>query len=195
MSAVIPGCLFRVFVLSCFRDWSFILGCYLLAAGAAHADTAKVRITGLFMKEREEDLRAVVAKIPQVKLVSIDYEQAEASFAYDPAKAFPGVKPADFVQQLDNLVKSASNHTFGVKPLSTVPRDQLRRVEIAATALDCRACCLAAYETVMRLDGVDRATASFREGRVIAWIDPTRVDQARIEDVLRKLGVDIGRMK
>ena len=62
----------------------------LILCADARADTVKHQVTGLFMKEREQDLREAVAKIPEVKLVSIDFNNAEATFDYAPATAFPG---------------------------------------------------------------------------------------------------------
>lgn len=176
-------------------NWFPTLGlmilCCVILCPSAHADTVKHQVTGLFMKEREQDLREAVEKIPNVKLVSIDFKNAEATFEYDPAKAFPGAKPAQATQLLDNLLKSASSNTFGLKPLRSVPLEKLKLIEIPVAGLDCKACSLAAYEAIYKLDGVERATASFREGRVTAHIDPAKTDRARLEDALKKRGVQI----
>jgi hypothetical protein len=59
-------------------------------------------------------------------------------------------------------------------------------VEIPVVGLDCKACCLAAYEAIYRLDGVEQATASFQVGLVTAWIDPAQTNQALLEEALRK---------
>src|ERR687883_37356 len=83
----------------------------------------------------------------------------------------PAAKPEQVVERLDQKVREASHHTFGVKPRRTVPRDKLKRVEVAVAGLDCRACCLAAYEIVAAVDGVYQATASFKDGQVTALID------------------------
>jgi copper chaperone CopZ len=165
--------------------------CFMILSPRASAAPIKHQVTGLFMKEREQDLREVVEKIPQVKLVSIDFPNAEATFDYDPGKVFQGAKPEELVQKFDNLLRSASNHTFGIKPLRSVPLEKLRLIEIPVAGLDCKACCLGAYEAVYKLDGVERATASFREGRVTALIDPEKTDQARLADALKKRGVDV----
>ncbi len=163
----------------------------LLLGAGVRAGTFKHQVTGLCMKEREADLREAVATIAEVKLVGIDFENAEATFEYDPARAFPGAKPAEIVQRFDNLLKQASHHTFGIKPLRTVPREKLQRVEIPVAGLDCKACSLAAYEAVARLEGVEYATASFREGRVTALIDPAKTDRGKLEAALKRLGVEI----
>jgi copper chaperone CopZ len=170
---------------------AFMVLWLVIPSNTARAEATKHQVTGLFMKEREQDLREAVERIPQVKLVSIDFENAEANFEYDPAKVFPGAKPQQIVERLDNLLKSVSNHTFGIKPLRSAPLEQLRLVEIPVAGLDCKACCLAAYEAVYKLDGVERATASFREGRVTALIDPEKTDRAKLEDALKKRGVQI----
>jgi copper chaperone CopZ len=162
----------------------------ILSSGVS-ADTVKHQVTGLFMKEREQDLRDAVEKIPHVKLVRIDFPSSEATFEYDPAKAFPGAKPEQVLQRLDNMLKTASSHTFGIKPLRTMPLDKLRLIEIPVAGLDCKACCLVAYEAVAKLDGVERATASFREGRVTALIDPAKTDRAALEEALKKRGVTL----
>jgi hypothetical protein len=170
----------------------------LLASLAIAADEkgeklrrVKHRITGLFAREREEDLRAAFRKIDAVKLLALDFERAEATLEYVPAKAFPNAKPHEILARLDQIVKSASNHTFGVKALPSVPREKLLFIEIPVAGLDCKACCLAAYEIVYKLEGVETATASFREGRVTAWIDPTKTNRTRLEAALKQRGVEV----
>jgi copper chaperone CopZ len=181
---------------SCFAPL-MVATSWLLIPGAAADDKPvapqpiKHQITGLFMKERAQDLREAVDKIPKIKLVSIDFENAEAAFAYDAAQAFPGAKPDQIVGRLDSALKSASNHTFGIKPLRSVPLEKLQLIKIPVAGLDCKACSLAAYEAVAKLDGVERATASFREGLVTALIDPGKIDRAKLEEALKKLGVQL----
>jgi copper chaperone CopZ len=155
------------------------------------ADVVKYQVTGLFAPDRVQDLREAVAGIPQVKLVGVDFKTAEATFEFDPAKAFPGAKPTEVMPRLDNLVRSASQHTFGVKPLCNVPVEKLKLVEIRVAGLDCKGCALAAYEAVAKLEGVERATASFREGRVTALIDPEKTDRAKLEAALKQHGVEV----
>jgi hypothetical protein len=151
----------------------------------------KYQITGMFSRDRVEDLRKVGAMLPDVMLVDIDYERAEASFLYDPAKAFKGVKPEEYVKRLDDMVRNASRHTFGVKSVSTVPRDKLKLIEIKVAGLDCKACSLAAYEAIFRIEGVEQATASFREGLVTALVEEGKTDRAALEDALRKRQVEV----
>jgi len=67
------------------------------------------------------------------------------------------------------------------------------RLVIPAGGLDCKGCCLAAYEAGAGIDGVMQATASFKEGLVTALIDPTKTNRAKLEDALRAKGVQLGK--
>ena len=160
----------------------------LMWTGMAAAQEVKHQVTGLFMPEREQDLREAVARIPDVKLVRVDYKNAEVVFEYDVAKFG---KPEQAIQKLDAALRSASSSTFGVKALSAVPKEKLQWIEIKVAGCDCKACSLAAYEAIYRLDGVERATASFREGRVTALVDAARVDRSALEAALKKKGVQL----
>lgn len=149
------------------------------------------QITGLFMPEREEDLREAVALVPGVKLLAIDFKNAEATFEYDAARAFPGAKPEQIVERFDQKLRDASQYTFGVKPLRSMPLEKLKRVEVPVAGLDCKACALSAYESVYRLPGVESATASFKEGKVTALIDPEKTNEAEISKALKQRGVTL----
>jgi copper chaperone CopZ len=166
------------------------LGLFCPSASAAD-ESVTHRISGLFSPEREVDLRTALEKIPEVHLVRLDYNFAEATFTYDPAKAFPGTKPADLIKRFDEKLRSVSRHTLGVQPLTTTSKDKLKRVEIPVAGLDCKACALAAYESIYKLEGVEQATASFKEGRITALIDPEKMDRAALESALKKRSVTV----
>jgi hypothetical protein len=151
----------------------------------------KHQVTGLFAKDREAELRETFAAIDSVKLVDIDFKTAEITLEYDAALVFKKAKPEEIVKQLDNLVRSASHRTFGIKPLRTTPADKLTWIEIPVAGLDCKACSLAAYEIVSRVNGVEVATASFRDGLITAWIDPTKTSRDALKAVLKKREVDV----
>jgi copper chaperone CopZ len=151
----------------------------------------KHQVSGLFADGREPALREAIGRIPGVKLVELDRDEAVATLEYDPARLFPGARPEEIVERLDNLLRSASNHTLGFKPMRTKPRDQLKKVELAVAGLDCEACSLALYEILSRVEGVELVKASFHEGRAIAWIDPDRTDRARLVEALRRREVDV----
>ena len=150
------------------------------------------RVLGLFSRDREADLRKGFEDIPDIKLVAVNFDDAELTLEFAPAKLFPGQKPDRAVELVNDRVRQATHHTFGVKPRSTVPKDKLREVVIPVGGLDCKACCLAAYEIVAQIDGVMQATASFKEGKVTARFDPSKTDRAKLEEVLRKRGVHVG---
>ena len=154
------------------------------------AEPIKHQITGLFSTEREADLRETFQReLPEFKLVSIDFKNAEASFDYDPAKTFPGAKPEQIIERFDNELRNATRHTFGAKPLRTIEKDKLKLIEIPIVGLDCKACSFAVYEMVYRLKGVEQATASFKEGKLTALIDPEKIDRIEIEMTLKQRGV------
>jgi cation transport ATPase len=167
--------------------------CALCASvvATASAEDFRHRVTGLFDAARVEDFQRLAAQLADVKLVSVDFATAEAVFSYEPAKLAPKNKPEQALERLDTLVRQASRGAFGVKPLSPTPRDQLTRVEIGVLGLDCRGCALGAYEAVAKLDGVEQATASFKEGRVVAWIDPKKTDRATLEAALKKKNIEL----
>ena len=150
------------------------------------------RVTGLFAPDREADLRAAFRELPDVTLVAVDFDDAEITVEFVASKAFPGAKPEQVVERLDQQLRQATRSTFGVKPRRTVLRERLERVVIPVSGLDCKACSLAAYEIVARIDGVEQATASFKDGRVTALIDPARTNRAALEAALRQRGVRVG---
>lgn len=151
----------------------------------------KHQITGLFSTEREADLREAFKELPEFKLVSIDFKNAEASFEYDPAKVFPNAKPEQVIERFDNLLRQASRHTFGIKPLRSLPKDKLTLIEISVVGLDCKGCCLGAYDAIYRLPGVEMATASFKLGRVTALVNPEKIDRVELETALKQRGVQL----
>ena len=152
----------------------------------------RVRVMGMFSPDREKDLREVFAEAwPDVKIASVDFDRAEATLAFDAEKMFPNVKPADVLTRLDERVRTFSNYTFGLKPLSATPPEQLKRIEIPVAGLDCKPCCLAAYEIVAKIDGVEQATASFKDGRITALIDPAKTDKPKLEAALKQRGVTL----
>lgn len=157
----------------------------------ASAERLTCRVLGLFSKEREKDLREAFEDMPNFTLVLVNFDDAEIAVEFVVGKAFPGVKPADRINALSNQLGNASHRTFSVKAQRTIARDKLQHVVIPVTGLDCKACCLAAYEAIAQIDGVEQATASFKEGRVTALIDPAKTNQAKLEEALRKREVQL----
>jgi copper chaperone CopZ len=149
------------------------------------------RVTGLFSPVRVEDFRKICENLSGIKLVSVDYDAAEATFVFEWNKDFPRGKPEQVLARLDNAVRTASRSTFGIKPRCTLPKDKLTKVEIGVVGLDCKACELAAYEIVAKLDGVEQATASFRDGLIVAWLDPAKIARPALEEALKKRNVKL----
>jgi copper chaperone CopZ len=173
--------------------------CLLLALPAGDAKPAvkpertTYRVTGLFAPDRVRDLRVAFAAVPDIDLVAVDFDEAEVTLEFSPAKLFPTQTPERVTKLIDEKLGNVSRRTFGLHPRRTVPRDRLKQVTIPVAGCDCRGCCLGAYEAVAKIDGVYQATASFREGKVAALFDPAKTDPAKLEDALRRLGVAVGK--
>jgi hypothetical protein len=170
-----------------------LLGLLIFPTKACAAEqTATFRVFGLFQPDRAADLRELItSKISGVVIKTIDYEKATVVLAFDPEKALNKAKPEQYLERLDNLVRPASNGTFSLLPDFKIQTGQLQRIEIMVAGLDCKACGFAAYEVVAKIDGVERATVSFREGRLLAWVDPSRVDKAALVKALVQKRVEV----
>ena len=162
-----------------------------IASACAGEQSFTHRITGLFSRDREADLRAALEKLPAVRLESVDFDHAEAVFTYDPPTAFKNAKPEQIVERFNDIIGTATNHTLGIAPLDPTPKDKLTRVEIPVAGLDCKACCLAAYESIYKIAGVAQAAVSFKAGRLTALIDPEKTNRAALEDALTKRNVSV----
>lgn len=177
----------------------FAFAVLLLLALFLHAEeqTGTYRLIGLSAAEREADLREVLAKVPDVSLVSLDATKAEVTLRFDAEKLFLPAKSkqppaADKVlARLDQLIGTASTRTFSLAERSTVPADKLTKVEIPIGVLDCKGCRYTAYSSVAKLDGVDRATVSTTPSAVIAWIDATKTKREALVDALKKMRVEL----
>ncbi len=185
-----------------FFSAALLIAALVTSAGTVAAQPAKAepkiekityRVTGLFSPDREKDLRAAFEELPDFKLVAVNFNDAEITVEFSPAKLFPGQKPDRVTELVNDKVRSVTRATFGVKSRRTVARDKLQQVVIPAAGLDCKACCLAAYEAIATIDGVEQATASFKDGKVTALIDPTKTDKSKLEEALKKKGVDLGK--
>jgi len=170
-----------------------LLACVVCAADEKPAPPQNFthRITGLFSPDRETALRTGVEKLPDVKLVSVDFAHAEGVFSYDPAVAFKGTKPQDITKRFDELLRKATRSTLGIAALLTTPHDKLTRVEIPVIGNHCQACALATYEAIYKIDGVAAAAVDYQEGRVTALIDSSKTTQPALEDALKKREVKL----
>lgn len=154
--------------------------------------TLNLRVTGLFMPFRVDDFRELMKDFPEARLLSVDFKTAKATFNYaGDSDLFRNAKPEQIIERLNNRVRQLSGYTLGIKPLSTLPREKQELIEIPIKGLDCKACSLAVYEILDRIEGVEQATASFRESRVTLWIDPSKTNRPVLEEALKKRNVTL----
>lgn len=154
--------------------------------------SVQIYVRGLFMPERSDDFRKLIDQSPEVRLLELDYETAAAKIAYaGESELFRGAKTEQIIERLNNRVRQLSDQTLGVAPRSSIPREQLQRVELGIVGLDCKACSLGVYNILTRVEGVEQATASFHDGRAIAWIDPEKTNREALEMALKGRGVQL----
>jgi formylglycine-generating enzyme len=154
------------------------------------------QIRGLFCPEREGDLKTLFAeKLPDIRVVDVDMAHAEATFEFDPAVAFgppfKNAKPEALLHVFNGKIISASHTTFSALPRRTKPLEleKLLWIEIPFEGLDCKACSFGVYSILMRIKGVEQATADCRTGLATALIDPEIVDEQAIRKTLRERAV------
>jgi copper chaperone CopZ len=152
----------------------------LMAGDANPPTTATFRILGLCYPERVEDLRAVMRTREDIVLVGVDYEHGAATFTFDGKRVSS--------ESIGNTIGAKG---FGIRPESKIPAERLLRVDIGVVGLDCRGCALGTYNAIGSIDGVERATVSYKEGRVTAFIDPSKTSRMVLEEALKKAGVTL----
>lgn len=169
---------------------------FSLIALQLQADESKHRIIGLSEPSREQDLREQVQTMPEVEVAALNFDTAEVTFRYDPAKLMPGYnskkppEPETITRRLEDLLRAASNGTFTLVPLSTLPADKLQKIEIQCGLLDCKGCRYGAYIAIAKLDGVERATVNDK-ALLTAWIDPAKTNREALEAALKKGHVEL----
>lgn len=164
------------------------------AAEAAHT----YRLRGLFQPDRVDDLRAAVGRLDGVKLGGASYAQGEATFVFDPEKVFPNVRfksPEQLMTTFGQKLRQETRGTFEIIPRGTVPPEKLVEVRIPVLGLDCRGCSYGAYLAVIKVEGVEWAAASFKDGLVTARIDPDRTNRGALEAALEKARVTLADRK
>ncbi len=169
---------------------------FSLIALQLQADESKHRIIGLSEPSREQDLREHVKTMPEVEIAAFNFDTAEVTFHYDPAKLIPGYNPKKppapeaITRRLEDLLRAASNGTFTLAPLSTLPTDKLQKIEIQCGLLDCKGCRYGAYIAIAKLDGVERANVN-EKALLTAWIDPAKTNREALEAALKKGHVEL----
>jgi copper chaperone CopZ len=180
--------------------FSVLAPCLIATCAFAEEATAQYRLTGLFQPDRVADLRRQAGTLStgekdsptEVRLVDVNYDTSVVTFAYDPAsKPFKGAAAEKVREQISVLVRKASKNTFDVFLLTTLQPGQQQELRIAVAGLDCKGCAYGAYRAVAAIEGVARATVSFQEGRLTAWIDPAKTNQEALVAALEKARVDV----
>ena len=171
---------------------TFMALCFSSPGTIAEETDHNCQVLGLFQADCVDDLRAVTQKLPGITLRKADHQTGIATFRFEPATVFPGAKsPEQLIEHLRNKLSGASQGVFEARPLSALPRKEQKAVKISIAGLDCKGCSYGAYLAIYKIEGVESATASFKEGDLIAWIDPTKTNRSALEEALTKRGVTL----
>lgn len=174
-----------------------IVACALVLASHAAEETTKQRIFGLFSPDRQDDLRELVKTLPDLQVVSVDFDTAEATFKYDVAKLIPNHDPKKpptpeaIAKRINDLLSNTSHNCFSLNLTAATPKDKLKSEEIPIGILDCKGCRYGAYLAVAKVEGVDHATVLPGKSFVTIWIDPAKTNRAALEATLKKAGVEM----
>lgn len=161
------------------------------AATSTEPRVVRVRVLGLFSPERVDVLREAAFSIEEAMLTDVDFDGAHATVEILSDKGWKDVPAEKLVERIDQELRQASRSTIGAAPASETPPERLEQTEIAAGGCACRACELAAYEAVARVEGVEHATVSFADGRVVARFDREKTNRAALEAALKERGVTL----
>jgi hypothetical protein len=164
------------------------------------AEESRHRVFGLSDHSRELDLREQLKAVPELELAALDLETAVATFRYDVTMLLPDAKSPPtaeaIAKRLDELVKKASKNpvsghvTFSLKPLSSVPEEQLQKIEIQLGLPDCKGCRYTAYLACAKLDGVENVIVS-ETSLVTAWVQPSQTTREALIDALKKVRIGL----
>jgi len=167
-----------------------------LMASAALAEESRHGIRGLSAPEREPDLREAIEGIPGVQLVDLDHDKAEVTLRYDLSALFPNYNPknpvklTDIEKSLDGKLRSATQGSFSLRPLCTIPEEELQRVSIKIAIPDCKGCRLGTYNSIAKLDGVELVRLSGDFSEVLAWLDPKKTNRETLIEAMKKSRVE-----
>lgn len=151
--------------------------------------TVRVRIVGLFAPERVDALREAARGIEEASLQEIEYETAHAVFEIRPDKNWKDVQAEKLAERIDQALRHATHSTIAAAPASETPAERLTETEIAAYGCACKACELAAYESLAKIEGVERATVSFRDSRIVVRFDSADTNRDALLEALKQRGV------
>lgn len=157
-----------------------------LCATAAE-QSVEYSVRGLFQPDRKDALITAARALESCRLLEVHYESARAVFIYDDeAQGFKKAGPEQVLQQINNQIRKLTNATITLQQPDTLREDQLQRIEFTVEGLDCLGCSYGLYSAVASLEGVERAYASFRDGKLTAFIDPSKTSRQNLAAVLKK---------
>jgi hypothetical protein len=169
--------------------------CAPVALAADEKQSIDFAIVGLFAPDREQDLRDLMADVPEFQLVRVDYDNARVTFSYDVAALLAEQKPrkaptaSEVEQRINALLARASSNTFALKLTPAVPKQKLTRIELNVGILDCKGCQYAAYLAVLKAPGVERATV-LKDGTLVAMVETGKTDEAALKDALKRANIE-----
>jgi copper chaperone CopZ len=165
----------------------------LLPLDAAAAErSVQYSVRGLFQPDRKAVLINAAKALENCSLVGVDYETARATFTYDDeAQSFKKAGPEQILRQIDNQIRTLTDSTFTLLPPSNLPEAGLKRIDFTIEGLDCLGCSYGAYRAIVALEGVERATASFRDAKLTAFIDPAKTSRETLAEALKKREIKI----
>jgi hypothetical protein len=145
------------------------------------------------------DFEKALGLMPEVQLEKLDAERQEVTLGCDLTRLYPqspmNHKPTEeqLRQQVDNVMRRVSNGSFGLKAISAVPVEKLRREEIAVTLQDCPPCRTFVYGTAMKVDGVERAAFDAKANKLVVWLDPAKGELKPLMEALEKAKVELAK--
>lgn len=154
----------------------------------------RYRVTGFFMPERAEAIRKSFKELHEdITVARLDFDTATVTLRFDPSIVVPrgGRNSATQFAVFNQMLRGQTKGVIALLPRSEVPQEQLREVAIPIAGLDCIGCSYAAYETVRRVDGVDYAIASFRDGRVVVRYDSKKTSDQELVAALQKRQISL----
>ncbi|MEI6231836.1 MAG: hypothetical protein WCT04_02200 [Planctomycetota bacterium] len=169
-----------------------------LLFGASQAEESKFRLMGLCSADRVDDFKEFAKTMPDISLVSVDFDSTEVVLTYEFEKLFPGQNfkkkpptPEAIEKRLNELLHNASRGSFTFKPLSTLAKDKEKVEEFNVGMLDCKGCRYGVYSAVSKVDGVERAQVNSEKGILKLWIDPAKTNRTALEEVLKKAHIEL----
>ena len=146
------------------------------------------RVTSLFQPDRVADFHALLKEHhPGIHAESVDFNTSNVTLRID-AAAIPSFEkartPEQVRTQLNALLRASSKGVFELLPVCDTPAEELVEAEIPVIGLDCKGCAFGAYRVVSKIDGVQYAAVSFKDGLIRTRFDRRKTSLEPIEAAL-----------